>query len=224
MRYLRLLLPILICFVSVDYGLSQAGLPQIWQDGGVKHLYVDGKPYIMLAGELHNSSASSHEYMKPIWKKLAATHLNTVIGTASWELTEPEEGRFDFSQVDAEIQDARQSGMRLVLIWFATWKNAGSSYVPHWVKADRKRFPVMVFKPQPVGERRMGMQGGLGSLSLLGENTLNADAKAFRALMQHIKEIDPDHTGGPRTDHYAGVAAKTILKRESGGYSAELAR
>jgi len=148
----------------------------------------------MLAGELHNSSASSPEYMKPAWDKLAAMHLNTVIGTVSWELIEPEENKFDFSQVDAEIQAARQHRMRLVLIWFATWKNAGSSYVPHWVKADRKRFPVMVFKPRPEGARRMGMQGGLGTLSPLGEDTLNADAKAFRLLMQHIKEVDPEHT------------------------------
>ena len=64
-------------------------------------LFVDNQPYIMLAGELHNSSASSVEYMKPIWDKLGAMHLNTVIGTVSWELIEPEEGRFDFSLVDA---------------------------------------------------------------------------------------------------------------------------
>jgi hypothetical protein len=84
--------------------------------------------------------------------------------------------------------------MKLVLIWFGTWKNAASSYVPHWVKADRKRFPPMVFKPQPAGGRRMGSQGGIGSLSPLGEETLKADAKAFRMLMRHIKEVDPEHT------------------------------
>jgi hypothetical protein len=67
MRYFKVLLPILICFVSSGYGRSQAPLPQIRQDGTVKRLYVDDKPYIMLAGELHNSSASSPEYMKPIW-------------------------------------------------------------------------------------------------------------------------------------------------------------
>src|SRR5271166_2982500 len=72
------------------------------QNGEVKQFFVDGKPFIMLAGELHNSSASSTEYMQPIWERLAALHLNTVIGTASWELVEPEEGKFDFSLVDAQ--------------------------------------------------------------------------------------------------------------------------
>ena len=93
-----------------------------------------------------------------------------------------------------EITDARRRNMRLVLIWFATWKNAASSYVPHWVKADRARFPPMVFKAQPAGGRRPGGQGGIGSLSPLGGETLKADAKAFRMLMRHIKAVDPQHT------------------------------
>ena len=81
-------------------------MPQIRQNGAVKQFFVDDKPFIMLSGELHNSSASSIEYMQPIWDKLSALHLNTVIGTASWELVEPEEGKFDFSLVD----DANQRG------------------------------------------------------------------------------------------------------------------
>jgi uncharacterized protein DUF5597/glycosyl hydrolase family 42 (putative beta-galactosidase) len=190
---LLILLPLLTCFASGAFAQSPPPLPQIRQNGAVKQLYVDGKPFIMLTGELHNSSASSPEYMKPIWDKLSAMHLNTVIGTVSWELIEPEEGRFDFSHVDAQITEARRRSMRLVLIWFATWKNAGSSYVPHWVKADRNRFPQMVFKPQAAGARRTGGQGGTGSLSPLGEETLKADAKAFRMLMRHIRTVDPQH-------------------------------
>ena len=189
------LLSFALLLTSLSLRAQTAPLPQIRQNGAVKHFFVDGKPFIMLAGELHNSSASSVEYMKPIWDKLAKLHLNTVVGTVNWELVEPEEGKFDFSLVDAEIKEARQRNMRLVLIWFATWKNAGSSYVPHWVKADPKRFPRMVFKPRPEGGRRMGGQASIGSLSPLGEETLKADAKAFRALMRHIKDVDPQHTG-----------------------------
>ena len=54
-----------------------------------RQLLVDGKPYLALGGELHNSSASSPEYMKPIWDKLEAMHVRTVVGTASWEDSEP---------------------------------------------------------------------------------------------------------------------------------------
>lgn len=189
-----LLLPWLLAASIICGAQPAAPLPEIRQHGAVKQLYIDNKPYIMLSGELHNSSASSAEYMKPMWDKLAAMHLNTVIGTVSWELIEPEEGTFDFSTVDAQIHEAEAHNMRLVLIWFATWKNGGSSYVPHWVKADRKRFPPMLLKPRSPGAFEMGGQGGIGSLSPLGEASLQADTKAFRALMRHIKTTDPRHT------------------------------
>jgi hypothetical protein len=161
-----------------------AAMPRLRKNGAVTQMTVDGKPFIMLAGELHNSSASNTGYMQPIWKKLAALNLNTVIGTASWELVEPEEGKFDFALVDDQIRDARRHNMRLVLIWFATWKNANASYVPLWVKKDVQRFP------------RVRNKAGVNqeSLTPLGEASLAADGKAFRALMRHIREFDPQHT------------------------------
>ena len=39
-----------------------------------------------LGGELHNSSSSSLEYMKPLWPKLTDLGLNTVVTPLSWEL------------------------------------------------------------------------------------------------------------------------------------------
>jgi hypothetical protein len=197
MKVSLLLIP---CFLVASRGIAQrASLPQIRQNGTVKQLFVDNRPFLMLAGELHNSSASSVEYMKPIWDKLAAMHLNTVVGTVSWELMEPVEGRFDFSLIDAQIRNAQERRMKLVLIWFATWKNAGSSYVPHWVKANRKRFPTMALKVRPDGGMGSFLasymeQQGSGPLSPFGEETLRADSAAFRALMRHIKEVDPQHT------------------------------
>ncbi|MGC4055969.1 MAG: DUF5597 domain-containing protein [Paludibaculum sp.] len=198
MKYSSLFLPLLF-LTSVPGDAQTAPLPQIRQNGLVQHLFVDNRPFLMLAGELHNSSASSAEYMKPIWDKLSAMHLNTVIGTASWELVEPVEGQFDFALVDTQIKEARQRNMRLILIWFATWKNAGSSYVPHWVKADRRRFPQMVLNIRPNSGLASFLasdmeQKGTGPLSPLGTETLKADAKAFRALMRHIREVDPQHT------------------------------
>jgi beta-galactosidase GanA len=130
----RVTFTLLLC-ATVCAMAQTAPLPQIRQNGAVKQFFVDNKPFVMLAGELHNSTASSAEYMKPVWNKLAAMHLNTVVSTVSWELMEPEEGKFDFSLVDSQIKEARQRNMRLVMIWFATWKNATSPYVPHWVKA-----------------------------------------------------------------------------------------
>src|SRR5690349_9143391 len=103
---------LLLLLASSNSGAQTAPLPQIRQNGAVKQLFVDNQPFLMLAGELHNSSASSIEYMQPIWDKLAGMHLNTVIGTVSWELVEPSEGRYDFSLVDAQIESTRRHNMR----------------------------------------------------------------------------------------------------------------
>jgi hypothetical protein len=91
-----------------------------------------GKPFLMLAGELHNSSASSLEYMEPMWNKLEALGLNTVLATVSWELIEPQEGRFDFTLVDGLIEQARRHNLHLVFLWFASWKNAGMKTSGTW--------------------------------------------------------------------------------------------
>lgn len=198
MNCLKLVI-LLLLSAALNGQAQKVSSPQIRQNGEVRQLFVDDKPFVMLAGELHNSSASSIEYMQPIWNRLTALNLNTVIGTVSWELVEPEEGKFDFSLVDAQITEARQRKMHLVLIWFATWKNAGSSYVPYWVKADRKRFPPMLLKINPDGGIATFLakdmeRHGTGPLSPFGAETLKADAKAYRTLMKHIREIDPQHT------------------------------
>jgi hypothetical protein len=154
--------------------------PHLLKQGTATQLIVDGKPFLALAGELANSSATSVEYMKPIWPKLAAAGLNTVIAGVSWNQIEPQEGKFDFSVLDGVMRDARSNNLRLVLIWFASWKNGLSSYPPDWVKKDFQRFP------------RIQIQGGktIELLSTLSDANRDADARAFAALMRHIKEVD----------------------------------
>jgi beta-galactosidase GanA len=156
------------------------GRPHLQKQGSATQLVVDGKPFLVLGAELHNSSASSLEYMKPLWPRLVATRLNTVLTTVSWELVEPEEGRFDFRLVDGLIQETRTNGLRLVLLWFASWKNGKSNYQPLWVKTSQERFPLA-----------MDEQGrSMPILSTFSERNRDADARVFAALMRHLREVD----------------------------------
>lgn len=180
-------LPILLLFAALEVGAvqaQQANSPHLEKRGAATQLVVDGKPFLILGGELHNSSSSSLEYMKPIWPKLKATGLNTVVTPLSWELIEPKEGTFDFSLVDGLIDQARAAHERIVFLWLASWKNGMSSYAPEWVKKDTKRFPRVVEHGREVE-----------ILSPLGKATEEADARAFAALMRHIKQVDGrEHT------------------------------
>lgn len=86
-------------------------------------LIVDGKPFLMLAAELQNSALTSAKYMREIWPKLVATNINTVLGCVTWEQIEPVENEFNFKNLDEVIRDARLHGLRLVLLWFGSFKN-----------------------------------------------------------------------------------------------------
>src|SRR5262249_29873875 len=120
---------------------SHSDLPHLEKRGDATQLIIDGKPFLVLGGELHNSSSSSIEYMKPVWPRLAAMHLNTVLLPVAWETIEPEEGKFDFRCVDGLLEGARANNLKLVFLWFGAWKNTYSSYVPAWVKINTERFP-----------------------------------------------------------------------------------
>jgi hypothetical protein len=156
------------------------GIPHLRKQGTATQLVVDGAPFLVLGGELGNSSASSMAYMRPLWPRLKALHLNTIIAPAYWELIEPTEGRFEWSSVDSLIGEARRNDVRIVLLWFGTWKNSMSSYVPEWVTTNQARFP------------RTEATRGQGQEILAPYDTAsrNADARAFTALMRHLREVD----------------------------------
>lgn len=159
----------------------------------------------MRAAELQNSSLSSADHMRNVWPKLVNAHVNTVLGAVTWEQIEPTEGVFKFDELDKIITDARLHGLHLVLLWFGSFKNGRlrkrslfsswltsvlglSTYTPAWVKTDAQRFP------------RTFIQNASGSLevsdvlSVFNGNAQKADARAFKALMHHLKKIDEEHS------------------------------
>jgi beta-galactosidase GanA len=173
----------LIAILNLNIATAQnKQAPHLENKNGSVQLVVNDKPFLMLSGELHNSSTGSAHYMRSIWPRMAKQNLNTVIAPVSWELIEAKEGVFDFSLVDSMITGARKENLKLVLIWFASWKNGISTYVPEWVKTDTKRFPLVKDKN---GKTK-------NILSTLGENTMRSDARAFAELMKYIRKIDAE--------------------------------
>jgi hypothetical protein len=149
--------------------------------GDATQLIVDGKPFLALSGELANTAPSDLDYMQRIFPILAKqVHLNTVLTPMAWAWIEPQEGKYDFHFADAAIENANKTGLRIAWLWFGSWKNGQSNFAPAWVKANQGRFP------------RAQIQNGKGMeiLSTLSENNWQADARAFAALMRHVREVD----------------------------------
>jgi beta-galactosidase GanA len=175
----RLLTCLSLAAAGANAATTPPSIPHLVQQNGHTSLIVDGAPFVVLGGQSHNSS--NYPLALPqVWAALHDAHANTLEIPVAWEQIEPVEGKFDFSYVDTLLAQARQNKMRLVLLWFGTWKNTNPQYTPEWVKFNNQRFPRMV-----------DQNGKLSyCLSPFGDETLKADRKAFVALMQHLKKVD----------------------------------
>lgn len=160
-------------------------IPEIREENGFSTLYVDGKPFYVLGGEIHNSSASSLLFMeKEVWPNLKKMNMNTVVAPIYWEQIEETEGVYCFDVLDGLINQARKNEMHLVFLWFGLWKNAESMYVPGWMKQDTCTY----FRVEKAtGEK-------INTISPLCEAAIEKDKAAFTAVMRHIKEVDEQET------------------------------
>jgi beta-galactosidase GanA len=159
---------------------ADSQVPHLRRQGSATQLIVDGRPFLVRGGELGNSSATNPAYLEPLWPRFTALNMNSVLAPVYWDLVEPDEGRFDFAAVDQLIGQAREHQMRLVLLWFGSWKNSMSCYAPAWVKRDAKRFPRTADRDGTPQEM----------LSPFSAANRDADARAFAALLKHLRETD----------------------------------
>jgi hypothetical protein len=162
---------------------NDTSLPRLIEKNGRHAFLVDGNPFLILGGQAHNSSAWP-ALMPGVWKSVETMHLNTLEVPIYWEQIEPQPGKFDFSLVDTLLTQARQHNVKLVLLWFATWKNGSNHYMPEWMKRDAEKYPNVT-----------GNTGkSIDSPSPHSKATLDADIKAFSAIMRYLKQADTQHT------------------------------
>ncbi|MBB2943344.1 hypothetical protein FB565_003057 [Actinoplanes lutulentus] len=142
----------------------------------------DGRPFLVVGAELHNSSSSSVSAITRSLRAMREIGANTVLAPVAWDLFEPQEGVYDFTLVDALIATAAAEGLAVIPLWFGSWKNGMSSYAPSWVKRDTARFP----------RAELRHAGPVEVLSPFGAESRAADAAAFRALLGRIRDVDTE--------------------------------
>ncbi|MFA7089386.1 MAG: beta-galactosidase, partial [Bacteroidales bacterium] len=175
---LLLLSPVVSCSSA-----KEAEMPEIIENNGRYALLVDGEPFFVLGGQSANSSTWPN-MLPGVWNTIESMHANTLEIPIYWEQFEPEPGKYDTSIVQMLLDQARERDVRLVLLWFATWKNGSNHYMPRWMKTDSKKYPNIIGKDgQPVD-----------SPSPHANEAMEADAKAFAEFMAYLKEADPQHT------------------------------
>ncbi|MES2110205.1 MAG: DUF5597 domain-containing protein [Bacteroidota bacterium] len=180
----------LLCFLFIVlvFKIAQAQsvqnpIPQIIKKDGRYAFMVDGKPFFMLGGQVHNSSGWPG-MMPQVWAAAKQMHLNTIEIPIYWEQIEPQQGKFDFSMIDLLLKQARSHQVRLVLLWFATWKNGSNHYMPEWMKREAAKYPnITGLHNKPIDSPSPHIQA-----------TMDADVAAFRQVMKHLKVADPQHT------------------------------
>lgn len=178
---LSFLVVLLSCFSIRSYGDE---MPKVIKQDGRYAFLLDGRPFLILGAQINNSSTWPAT-LPEVWPAIEGIHANTVEAPIYWEQFEPQPGKFDYTSVDELVKQARAHRVHLVLLWFGTWKNGKMHYVPEWIKTDAARFPRMI---DPHGD-------AIDVLSPNASANLEADRKAFVAIMKHLREIDGDqHT------------------------------
>ena len=176
----RIFLLLILNLLIAGYGRAQKSCLQ--RRGNATQLIINDTPYLILGGELGNSSAANTQDIERIFPKLQKMGLNTVLVPAYWDLLEPVEGDFDFTLTDKVLEQARKYNLKVVFLWFGAWKNSTSCYAPLWFKENDKKYP------------RAHTESGkpLEIASAFSDEVLQADQRAFTQWLKHIAAADRD--------------------------------
>jgi beta-galactosidase GanA len=169
--------------VGLQAQVKERPIPRLTQKDGRYALEVDGAPFLMLGVQANNSSAWPAMLPK-VWPAVEYLRANTLEIPIYWEQFEPKPGRFNYTVIDTILTQAREHRVRLVLLWFGTWKNGSQHYMPEWMKLDPARYLHVIDRNGRPAD----------SPSPFATASLEADIRAFAAFMRHLKAADPQRT------------------------------
>jgi hypothetical protein len=171
-------------------------MPHFEEANGHKVLYVDGEPFSVLAVEIpwwdliygkYKETETAYDGLYPAAAKLGLNALKVPI---KWSMVEPEKGVYNFSYLDHAKSMAENNHLKLILNWFGHYASAdgtvygnltGELYAPMYIVTDDKLYP-----------RAVDADGipHHNAISYDYEPIVEREIAAFRAFMQHIKEVD----------------------------------
>jgi hypothetical protein len=171
--------------VTVHAQVVEHPLPRLVQKDGRFALFVDDAPFLVLCVEDQDIGLeSTWPGRAKEWSAMDYLNANTVEVPIYWNEFEPQPGHYDYTSIDRLLKEARQHNVRLVPLWFATWKNGSQHYMPEWMLQAPDRYFHAVNRN---GE-------AVDSPSPFATASLEADQRAFAAFMRHLKEVDPQRT------------------------------
>jgi hypothetical protein len=103
-------------------------------------LYVDNNPFIILGLQLDCDSCYDSSTIDDLMKQIGVLGGNTAACLLYWRLIEPEEGQYDFSILESMIESAKRYDLRIVLVWFGSYKNACTHYAPDWFQNTPQKY------------------------------------------------------------------------------------
>jgi len=176
--------------------LSHNLMPHFEQANGRKLLYVDGRPFTVLAVEIpwwdliygrYNETETAYDSLYPAAEKIGLNALKVPI---KWSMVEPEKGVYDFSYIDHAKSMAEKHHLKVVLNWFGHYASGdgtiygnltGELYAPMYIVSDEKTYPRAVDGDGVIHHN---------AASYDYEPIIGREIAAFRAFMQHIKQVD----------------------------------
>ncbi len=176
--------------------LSHNLMPHFEQANGRKLLYVDGRPFTVLAVEIpwwdliygrYKETETAYDSLYPAAEKIGLNALKVPI---KWSMVEPEKGVYDFSYIDHAKSMAEKHHLKVVLNWFGHYASGdgtiygnltGELYAPMYIVSDEKTYPRAVDGDGVIHHN---------AASYDYEPIIGREIAAFRAFMQHIKQVD----------------------------------
>src|SRR5216684_2883713 len=176
--------------------LSQNLVPHFEEVNGRKMLYVDGRPFTVLAVEIpwwdliygrYKETETAYDGLYPAAAKLGLNALKVPI---KWSMIEPEKGVYDFSYVDHAKSMAEENHLKLILNWFGHYASGdgtiygdltGDLYAPMYIVSDEKTYPRAVDADGVFHHNAMSYDY---------EPVIEREIAAFSAFMRHIKSVD----------------------------------